>query len=280
LRETDVRKVEQLLKDEFVNILEDLKKGGYPMSADILYSPDYHKLRNRNLIINIAVERISNLRGVYDAPTFIRLEEEALNQVLGKEAQEEKSAKVEELKKARQELENFQIEIIEDKEAEKILEKVEIYGDDFMGKFLTPEILKEEGLVPKYKIRIGDLAVWFSSSGYELGEGRIAVVAYVEKQGRVIARSYYRSNSQGIWRYLPDYMIDEKGEIIWYGKGYSEESIALPIVIQKALSEITREDMPILKLKGNPEFIFAGTAQKFGKSSVSIIEKLKAVQED
>jgi len=183
-------------------------------------------------------------------------------------AQQEKSEKVEELKEARQELENFQIETIEDKDAEKILEKVEIHGDDFMGKFLTPEVLKEEGLLPKHKIRIGDLVGWFSSSGYELDEGRVAVVAYVEKkQGQVTARSYYRSNSQGVWRYLPNYTVDEDGEMDVYGKGHSEESITLPVVMQKALSEITREDMPVLKLKKNPDFIFAGTAQKFGKRS-------------
>jgi|GEM_PF-1047210 hypothetical protein len=266
-QETDETKVEQLLKDEFVNIFEDIKKRGYPVSADILYSRGYQELRNRNSIISIAEKRIGDLRGVYDAPAFMHLEEEALNKVLGNEAHQEKSEKVEELKEARQELENFQIETIEDKDAEKILEKVEIHGDDFMGKFLTPEVLKEEGLLPKHKIRIGDSVVWFSSSGYELGEGRVAVVAYVEKQGKVTARSYYRSNSQGVWRYLPDYTTDESGEMNWYGKGHSEESITLPVVMQKALSEITREDMPVLKLKRNPDFIFAGTAQKFGKSS-------------
>ena len=192
--------------------------------------------------------------------------EESVSETEGQtgNAQQEKSEKVEELKEARQELENFQIETIEDKDAEKILEKVEIHGDDFMGKFLTPKVLKEEGLLPKHKIRIGDSVVWFSSSGYELGKGRVAVVAYVEKEGKVTARSYYRSNSQGVWRYLPNYTVDEDGEMNWYGKGHSEESITLPVVMQKALSKITREDMPVLKLKKNPNFIFAGTAPKFG----------------
>lgn len=275
-RETDERKVEQLLKDEYVNIFENIKKRGYPVSADILYNRDYQKLKDRNSIISVAEGRICDLRGVYDAPTLMRIEEEALNQVLGNEAQEKKSEKVEELKEAWQELENFQIEAIEDREAEKILEKVEIHGDDFMGKFLTPEVLKEEGLLPKHKIRIGDSVVWFSSSGYELDGGRVAVVAYVEKQGKVAARSYYRSNSQGVWRYLPDYIIGENGEMDWYGKGYSEESITLPVVIQKALSEITREDMPVLKLKRNPDFIFAGTAQKFGKCSGEYYREIEA----
>jgi hypothetical protein len=158
----------------------------------------------------------------------------------------------------------FQIETIEDNEAEKVFEKVEIHGDDYMGKYLTPEILKEENLLPKYKISVGDSVVWFSSSGYDLENGRrVAVVAYVEKQGKVMARSYYRSNSQGIWRYLPDYQMHENGRTIkLYGKGYDEQSTTLPIVLQKALSEITSESTSILSLKRDPLFIFAGTAQK------------------
>ncbi len=274
--ETDEKKVEQVLKNEFVDIFENIKKRGFPVSADILYSHDYQELRNRNSIINATERRIGDLRGVYDAPAFMRLEEEALNQVLGGEAQQEKSVKVEGLKEARKELENFQIETIEDKEAEKILGKVEIHGNDFMGKFLTPEVLKEEGLLPKHKIRIGDSVVWFSSSGYELDEGRVAVVAYVEKQGKVTARSYYRSNSQGVWRYLPDYQMSEDGEIEWYGKGHSEESVTLPVVMQKALSEITRDGMPVLKLKKNPDFIFAGTAQKVGKGGGEYYREIEA----
>jgi hypothetical protein len=275
-QETDERKIEQLLKKEFVNIFEDIKRRGYPVSADILYSHNYQELRNRNPIVSIAKKRIGDLRGVYDAPAFMRLEEEALNQVLGNEAQQEKSEKVEELKEARRELEDFQIETIEDKDAEKIFEKVEIHGDDFMGEFLTPEVLREEGLLPKHKIRIGKTVVWFSSSAYELDEGRVAVVAYVEKEGKVTARSYYRSNSQGVWRYLPDYRMSEDGMIDWYGKGRGEESITLPVVIQKALSEITREGMPVLKLKRNPDFIFAGTAQKFGKGQGEYYREVEA----
>ena len=274
--EIDEKKVEQTLKNEFVDIFENIKKRGFPVSADILYSHDYQELRNRNSIINVAERRIGVLRGVYDAPAFMRLEEEALNQVLGGEAQQEKSVKVEGLKEARKELENFQIETIEDKEAEKILGKVEIHGNDFMGKFLTPEVLKEEGLLPKHKIRIGDSMVWFSSSGYELDEGRVAVVGYVGKQGKVTARSYYRSNSQGVWRYLPDYQMSEDGEIEWYGKGHSEESVTLPVVMQKALSEITREGMPVLRLKKNPDFIFAGTAQKVGKGGGEYYREIEA----
>jgi hypothetical protein len=71
--------------------------------------------------------------------------------------------------------------------------------------------------------------------------------------------------------------MGEDGEINWYGKGHSEESITLPVVMQKALSEITREGMPVLKLKENPNFIFAGTAQKFGKGGGEYYREIESI---
>jgi len=156
---------------------------------------------------------------------------------------------------------DIQIEKINNDESKKILEKTKIHGDSFMGKFLTTEILKEEKLEPKYKTKLGDYTIWLSSA-YELGSGRIAVVSYIEKDGEITAYSYYRSDSQGVWRFLPDYTIKENGKIKWVGKGYGEESVTLPIELQKTLSTITKEK---IKPKRNPEFIFAGTAKRFGR---------------
>ena len=156
---------------------------------------------------------------------------------------------------------DIQIEKINNDESKEILRRTKIHGDPFMGEFLTTEILKEEKLGPKYKIKLGDYTVWLSSA-YELGSGRIAVVSYVEKDGEITAYSYYRSDSQGVWRFLPDYTIKENGKIKWAGKGYGEESVTLPIELQKTLSTITKEK---IKLKRNPEFIFAGTAKRFGR---------------
>jgi len=156
---------------------------------------------------------------------------------------------------------DIQIEKINNDESKEILRRTKIHGDPFMGEFLTTEILKEEKLGPKYKIKLGDYTVWLSSA-YELGSGRIAVVSYVEKDGEITAYSYYRSDSQGVWRFLPDYTIKENGKIKWAGKGYGEESVTLPIELQKTLSTTTKEK---IRLKRNPEFIFAGTAKRFGR---------------
>ncbi len=156
-------------------------------------------------------------------------------------------------------IEPSQIQELSVEEVEKIFQKMEIHGDAFNGERLTPEILKKEGLLPKYKVDTEEGVIWFSSSGYNLGKNRVAIMAYVEKNNKTVARSYYRSNSQGVWRYLPSY-LEMDGQINWYSKGYGEESINLPTNIQRALAEITKDEKSILKVE-NPELVFAGTSR-------------------
>ena len=158
--------------------------------------------------------------------------------------------------------ESVSVEAVAASEARDVLRRAEIHGEEFDGKRLTVEELERNGLAPGHKVRIGDASVWFSSSAYDLGSGRLAVAAYVETEdGGVVVRSYYRSNSQGVWRYLPSYRLAGDGSIDWYSKGRSEESITLPFPAQKALAEITKPGMPVLRVR-DPEFIFAGTSRK------------------
>lgn len=148
---------------------------------------------------------------------------------------------------------------IQPHESKAILDRLEIRGSLFQGESLTKEDLLREDLGPKYKISIEGRSIWFSSSAYELGGGRDAVVAYVEKEDHYVPRPYYRSNSQGVWRYLPAYR-ESDGHIRWYSKGYGEESITLPIEAQQALAELTQEKSEV-KTPQNPEFIFAGMSR-------------------
>ncbi len=153
------------------------------------------------------------------------------------------------------------IEQVSDAESQEIMGKVAIHGHSFHGDMLTAQILQQEGLAPKHKIKLGNTTVFLSSTPYNLADGRIAVVGYVEKEGQIVARTFYRSNSQGVWRYLPNYTPGKnKGDIDWYDKGYGEESVTLPIMLQQALAEFSKESAPILNVS-NPNLIFAGTAR-------------------
>ena len=152
---------------------------------------------------------------------------------------------------------------LERSEAERVFERVEIRGDGLAGE-LTPELLEQAGLLPRHQLKAEGRTLWFSH-GYDLGDGRVAVTGYVEDDdGSIVARSYYRSNSQGVWRYLPQYSVNE-GEVNWYSKGYGEESITLPASLQEGLTRSLEDDGGILSLDPDvAQAAFAGTARIVG----------------
>lgn len=156
--------------------------------------------------------------------------------------------------------ENF-IDALSNGEIEQLYKHIEIHGDPLEGKMLTPEILKDAGLLPRYQIETKHGVMWFSSSGYRMENNRIATVAYVQKNNKLIPRTYYRSNSQGVWRYLPSANSPE-GK---YDKGYREESINLPVNIQIALAKLMGKEGQILDIN-NPGLIFRGTARRWDRS--------------
>lgn len=138
---------------------------------------------------------------------------------------------------------------------------------------MTPKILEEAKLTPRFKITLEGTTVWFSSRCYDIGEGRIATVAYVKykdkKTGedKIVARSYYQSNSQGVWRYLAGYTLDSQGDIDWFGKGHGEESVTLPIQAQEAMAKIESQYGAFGGIP-NPMLIFAGTAWDLDKKKI------------
>lgn len=157
---------------------------------------------------------------------------------------------------------------INPKEAERYLREGRIEGDPFVQNGqtyqLTPEYLKDAGLGPEFIFDLGDQAKIALSRVYE-AEGRDAVTAYVRTaQGTQIV-SYYRSNSQGSWRYLPDYVSPDSSDgssIEWFGKGVDEESLNLPATTQQAL-EIINAQPHLQNSQLHATFAFAGTAKRY-----------------
>lgn len=157
---------------------------------------------------------------------------------------------------------------ISELESDAILGETKIEGDSLNGRFLTTDILKQEGLEPKYSFEVDGSTIIFSKNAFEFNDGnRLGIIGYVIKDGKVFARTYYLSGSQGCWRYLPGYIKNIKNgkeSVDWYGKGYQEDSINLPAVTQKALATLMQKEYSVPKhTKNNPNFIFAGTARAF-----------------
>ena len=171
---------------------------------------------------------------------------------------------------------DWQIDEDAKKFAGGFLAAAEIEGDAWLQNGveyrLTPELLDQGGLAPRFLIEMGGVEI--ALSRVFMADVHEAAIAYVKFDNTVHVRGYYRSNSQGMWRYLPDY-IAGNGEIAWYGVGYNEESLALPLKLQKQLNMIA--DKGIWSVPGvNMAFFLGGTARKFAGT----VEEYKAREDN
>lgn len=161
------------------------------------------------------------------------------------------------------EAEDFQIEKDAVKLAVEFLPKAEIVGDTWVQNgqeyTLTTDLLKKVGLGPRFYLEMGGAEVAFSKVfKVDVHE---AVIAYIRLNNQIKVRGYYRSNSQAMWRYLADY-VGGNGEISWYGVGFNEESLTLPMKFQKELNYISGRG--ILEVPGvNMGFFLGGTAKRY-----------------
>lgn len=144
---------------------------------------------------------------------------------------------------------------------QEIISQTEIHPGNFGGEELSPEILLQKGLGPKHEITIEGRPIFFSDA-FKLPAahgGRLAVIGFVQTDdGKYMARSYYKSNSQGLWRYLPSYESDNNGQdITWYNKSLGEELLTLPYPAQKKMAETSANPLTV----NDPLLCFGGTAR-------------------
>ena len=151
-------------------------------------------------------------------------------------------------------------------ESDDILLPVEIHGQKYTDRYgrmrnLTKEELWNMGLEPRYKTTIEGVEYCFSDV-YELYPGRNALVGYVDVgEGNRVARTFYQSKSQALWRYLPSHSDQS-----WYDKGHKEDSLNLPILAQVALAEISSFGA---KKVAEPGLAFFGTTKELSSPVLS-----------
>lgn len=86
-------------------------------------------------------------------------------------------------------------------------------------------------------------------------------MVYLQETGHVVARTYYLSGSQAVWRHLPRYLyLKETEKIAWFDKGFGEYSITAPSVLQRGLSALPTHSFQVEV--SDPELVFAGTARQ------------------
>lgn len=143
------------------------------------------------------------------------------------------------------------------RESIKLLSRVLMKDSSFKKRLLTTEILLQHGVLPTYKAFVNNATYYFSRP-FQLTNHRVGIVGFIQNNNVLAPRSYYISNSHVLWRYLPDYEIANSGYINKYGKGYSEESVTLPIVLNKILSYIAKTSS-LLFLGNDRDLVFLGT---------------------
>lgn len=109
-------------------------------------------------------------------------------------------------------------------QGEKLLNQATVDGDPWLqgGEeyMLTKESLAEAGLQPEFVVQVERQNIALSNM-FKVDSGqRSAVVAYLPTDEGVKVRTYYLSRSQGVWRYMPDYVRDGKEKVDLIGKGY------------------------------------------------------------
>lgn len=121
------------------------------------------------------------------------------------------------------------IELVQPKQLDELIGRLEVHSDRNLG----ADYLASEGLLPTFEHQVGGRTSVFFSRVFRVRE-RDAVIAYVPgTTGELVARTFYLSNSQGLWRYLPRVSSD------WYDKGHNEQSLQMPAQFQSTLAAIS-----------------------------------------
>ena len=131
------------------------------------------------------------------------------------------------------------------------------------------KLLREVGLVPAF-ILSGKGERTFAFSRFFKGrKGRIVCIGYgKEDNGSFVARTFYLSNSHGVFKYLPRYRANEEGEAGWFDKGFGEQSVSLAYSLQRSLSRLCELEGSTIEID-KPMKVFAITAREMAQSSKS-----------
>lgn len=76
-------------------------------------------------------------------------------------------------------------------------------------------------------------------------ENRDFFIGYFPQGGSIMPRTLFLSRSNGVWRSMIGCTHDEQGEVEWHHKGYSEDSMLVPLALQKKMFDrLGAENMP------------------------------------
>ena len=170
----------------------------------------------------------------------------------------------------------FKAEQLTSAEAERVFSQIEISPEasPWQGEEASPELFKKVGWYPKWKVETKGAVFYLPEVKHDFRDGDSrCVVGYVEVEGKIIARSFYQSKSQGLWRVLPSYHGNNvKGIMTWLHKLYGEDYLSLPAEVQKALATNVKYNGKGA-MSEDVETAFMGTAKFFDPSKSYVRER-------
>ena len=158
---------------------------------------------------------------------------------------------------------SLEFERVDESEGLSILNnvKTEIHGSEYWGKTLTKQMLAENHLWPQFRAVLFGREIIYSQA-FDIGSSRTALIGYVRDGDKYVARTYYLSRSQVLWRYLPLVHLNKEGKIDLYDKGYDQDSLNVPYQVQALFSKILTHGTLIFEHLSEKQrnLLFVGTA--------------------
>lgn len=170
-------------------------------------------------------------------------------------------------------MQNARLERISVPEAKGILHNTRITGRRDGAIFPVTEAIGERfPALPIYRLTINNppmaeepnpkVHFWLTTA-YQLApnDPRVCITAFVgENEHATKMRSFYLSQSLGLWRVLPFYFFDpQTGEENHYGKGYFNDDVITIPELQRSFAEITSRHNQMPSIKNGQRLFFAGS---------------------
>lgn len=165
---------------------------------------------------------------------------------------------------------NFQssFEVITQERSNELFNHAVIEGD----RELTKEMIARAELHPIAEIKLDKIKIGISKK-FEGTNNYPSVLGYVEKDGKILLCTFYKSDSSNMWRYLPGYHLENSG--VQFSKGHlgenAEDTLNLPMEVQKALHDFFSQygDRAISQndyVKEQANDLFLGTTSNLNSS--------------
>lgn len=135
------------------------------------------------------------------------------------------------------------------------------------GRSLSAQVLADNGLAPDISVKVAGKTVYVSPPFWVGKRREPAWIGYVETEQGYLVRTFFWSRSQAVGRVLLGYRykIDNENErVTHHYKGYGEQSMFLPVALQKLLATT----MPAVSKIADEELVFYGSVTDSWESSV------------